>query len=332
MKFLAVFSIEPQDGCRRLLAEAEEGQAGLGDDRGGDGQRRLHDDRRQHVRQDVAQDDPAVGQADRPRALDVVLGLHRQHLAAGQADEDRHRREADRDHRIGQARAEEGRERDREDQERAGQQRLGDARDHGVEPAAVIAGDEAERHADDAPRSRPRRRPPSARRGRRRSGARGRRGRARRCRASARPRAPCGPPGSWSAIGSYGATSGASTASSDEERARRRRRRRRSRLRRNFAPARGSRGRGAAVPASVGRRSRHRRAPQPRVDQDVEDVGEQVHEDEADRRAQHDALHHRVVAVEDRIDDQLAEARDGEDLLGQHRAGEQLAEQQRRRA
>ena len=33
MKFLAVFSIEPQDGARRLLAEAEEGQAGLGDDR-----------------------------------------------------------------------------------------------------------------------------------------------------------------------------------------------------------------------------------------------------------------------------------------------------------
>ena len=68
-------------------------------------------------------------QADRPRALDVVLRLDRQHLAARQPDEDRHRRQADGDHRIGQARAEERGQRDGEDQERAGQQRVGDARD-----------------------------------------------------------------------------------------------------------------------------------------------------------------------------------------------------------
>ena len=41
---------------------------------------------------------------------------------------------------------------------------------------------------------------------------------------------------------------------------------------------------------------------------------------------QHDALHHRIVAVEDRIDDELAEARNGEDLLGQHGARQQRAE------
>ena len=35
------------------------------------------------------------------------------------------------------------------------------------------------------------------------------------------------------------------------------------------------------------------------------------------------------VSGEDRIDDQLAEARDREDLLGQHRAGQKRAELQR---
>ena len=57
--------------------------------------------------------------ADRARRLDVVLDLHRQHLRAREADEDRRGRDADRDHRVGEARPEEGGERDREDQERA---------------------------------------------------------------------------------------------------------------------------------------------------------------------------------------------------------------------
>ena len=56
--------------------------------------------------------------ADRARAFDVILRLDRQHLAAGQPDEDRHGREADGDHRIGQARPEEGGKRDGDDQER----------------------------------------------------------------------------------------------------------------------------------------------------------------------------------------------------------------------
>ena len=47
------------------------------------------------------------------------------------------------------------------------------------------------------------------------------------------------------------------------------------------------------------------------------------------RRDQHDALHDRVVAVEHRVDDQLAEAGDGEHLLGQHGARQQRAELQR---
>src|SRR3546814_7767589 len=41
------------------------------------------------------------------------------------------------------------------------------------------------------------------------------------------------------------------------------------------------------------------------------------------------ALHDRIVAREYGIDDELAEAGDGEDLLGQHSTAQELAEQQR---
>jgi hypothetical protein len=47
------------------------------------------------------------------------------------------------------------------------------------------------------------------------------------------------------------------------------------------------------------------------------------------RGEQHDALHDRVIAIEYRIDDQLAEAGYREHLLGEHCAGKQRAEFQR---
>src|SRR3546814_11082423 len=72
---------------RRLLAEAEEGERRLQDDGGGDGERRLHQHRRENVGQDVAQDDGEVGDADGARAFHIVLRLHAEHLASGEADE-----------------------------------------------------------------------------------------------------------------------------------------------------------------------------------------------------------------------------------------------------
>jgi hypothetical protein len=79
----------------------------------------------------------------------------------------------------------------------------------------------------------------------------------------------------------------------------------------------------------AGRRPWRDQLPQARVDRDVRDVGQQVQQHVGRGRDQHHALHHRVVAVEHRIDDQLAEAGDGEHLLGEHRAGQQRAEFQR---
>ena len=51
--------------------------------------------------------------------------------------------------------------------------------------------------------------------------------------------------------------------------------------------------------------------------QNVEYVRQQVHDDEADGRAQDDALNDRIITVEDGIDHELTEARNGEDLFGQ---------------
>src|SRR3546814_9915111 len=83
---------------RRLLAEAEEGERRLQDDGGGDGERRLHQHRRENVGQDVAQDDGEVGDADGARAFHIVLRLHAEHLASGEADEDRHCRKRSEEH------------------------------------------------------------------------------------------------------------------------------------------------------------------------------------------------------------------------------------------
>jgi len=80
--------------------------------------------------------------ADRARGLDVVLDLDLQHRRASEAHEDRRRRDADRDHRVGKARAEKRGERDRQDQERAREHRVGHARDQRVDPAADVAGRE----------------------------------------------------------------------------------------------------------------------------------------------------------------------------------------------
>jgi hypothetical protein len=64
------------------------------------------------------------GLADRARREHEVLGLDRERLSARQPNEHRRGRDADGDHCIGEARAEERGERDREDQERA--------REHGI--------------------------------------------------------------------------------------------------------------------------------------------------------------------------------------------------------
>src|SRR6266702_6829589 len=66
--------------------------------------------------------------------------------------------------------------------------------------------------------------------------------------------------------------------------------------------------------------------PDPRVDPAIEEVHQQVAQDEAYRDEQHDALHERVVAREDRVHHETADAREGKDILRDYRPADQRAE------
>ncbi len=120
---------------RRLLAEAKERERGLGDDGAGDGERRLYQERRHDVGQHVAQGDAPVRIADGARGFDIVLDLGSNGLPARQADEDRRGGDADGDHRIAEAGAEEGREGDGQDQEWDGEHGIDNARQQRSRPS-----------------------------------------------------------------------------------------------------------------------------------------------------------------------------------------------------
>src|SRR6185295_17196236 len=64
----------------------------------------------------------------------------------------------------------------------------------------------------------------------------------------------------------------------------------------------------------------------PRIDEPIEDVDEEIAEDEAHGDQQHDTLHERVVAGEDRVHHQAADAGQREDVLGDDGAADQRAE------
>ena len=87
-----VLRVEEDASPRRYVgreSEAEEREGRLGEDRAADTDRRGDEDRRKHVRQDVAGDDPPVGVPDGPRGFDELLLLEREELRAHQS-RDRH--------------------------------------------------------------------------------------------------------------------------------------------------------------------------------------------------------------------------------------------------
>ena len=132
---------------KNSLTETEKRKARFSDDRRGDRQRGLHDQRWHDIGQDMPQRNAQVRVAECTGRLHVVLDLDRLHLRAGQADEDRRRRYADRDHCVGEARSQESSQRDREDQKGRRQHRIGDPRDERIGPASGVAREEADRNA-----------------------------------------------------------------------------------------------------------------------------------------------------------------------------------------
>ena len=152
-KRCAELSIEPHEGAGGCWPRPRNESAASAMIAAAIDKRRLHQQRGQDVRQDVEQRDAPARIADGARGLDIVLDLHGHHLPARQAHEDRRGGDADRDHGVAEAGPEERRERDRQNEERDGEHRVGDAREQRVDPAAEIAGDQPERHADRRARS-----------------------------------------------------------------------------------------------------------------------------------------------------------------------------------
>src|SRR5674476_856666 len=77
---------------RRLYAEADVAERGFEEDGGGDAEAGIDDDRRHEMRQDVAEEDAAIGAADEARGVDELLLADAEHLAV---DDARHRRPVD---------------------------------------------------------------------------------------------------------------------------------------------------------------------------------------------------------------------------------------------
>ncbi len=116
-------------GRRRLHAEAEERQHGLGDDRGRDRDGGLHQDRADDVGQDVARhhahDRRRRARGPRARSLPPC----RQHEAPGEPDVGRRGAQADGQRGVGQRGAQDRDEADGEDQKRKGQPGVGEPHD-----------------------------------------------------------------------------------------------------------------------------------------------------------------------------------------------------------
>src|SRR5438445_719604 len=109
-------------GRRRLRAEPEKPERGGLQDRERDRERRLHDQGRQAVRNDVAQDDAPPAPAEAQGRDHELLLAPRQHGAPAQARVDRNRDEADREQRVTQAGADHRHDRDRQERGRKRQQ------------------------------------------------------------------------------------------------------------------------------------------------------------------------------------------------------------------
>src|SRR5919197_6201133 len=136
----------------RVDADAEVRERRLEQDVLRDDQRRVDDDRCDEVRQDLAEEDRSVRSPACARGLDEGLFANREDLAPDDApdvrpvdDDDRHdhRRQAGLDEALGAAAAERagGGDPEREQQDRKRERDVDEARDGGVDEAAVVAGD-----------------------------------------------------------------------------------------------------------------------------------------------------------------------------------------------
>ena len=110
--------------------------------------RGAHDDRRDRIRQDVQKQNARVAGPDAAQRVDKQRRLQTPRLGVDEAGEERPIGQGQRDHRGFERRRHQLRQRQRQDQLRQGEKHVGDAHDGLGQPAAAVAGDEPERHAD----------------------------------------------------------------------------------------------------------------------------------------------------------------------------------------
>src|SRR5829696_7280134 len=126
----------------RRHAEPEERKRRLGQDVLRDPERRRHDDRSDHVRQQVAHDDPAARHADRTRRLGELPLLEREEFATDDPCQPHPAEEPEEEDDVGNGDAVQHR-RDDEQQEnrREREHQVDEAHQRAVDPAAVVACD-----------------------------------------------------------------------------------------------------------------------------------------------------------------------------------------------
>ena len=128
--------------------EIQEGESGLGEDRGADRDREDHDDRRRNVRKQVPRDDSQVTGANHPRSfhVDLVTGCERcrpHHARSPERSQDRQ----------GEDDSEQGHlpdldEEEQEDEARDGDHRVDQSLQDEVDEAAEVAGGNADDRSD----------------------------------------------------------------------------------------------------------------------------------------------------------------------------------------
>ncbi|EMF27026.1 cation transport ATPase [Streptomyces gancidicus BKS 13-15] len=138
-------------GDRRVgVAEPQVGQGGRLDDRGGQGERGLHDHRAERVGQDLREHDAALAHTQGLGREDVVRAALGQHRAAQQAGEHRHLHHTHGDHHRGQRLPHDGGDGDRQQQRRQRQHHVDEAHDDGVDAPSGVAAEGGRGAGDDA--------------------------------------------------------------------------------------------------------------------------------------------------------------------------------------
>ena len=119
----------------------------LSEDGGGEDDGELHDDRRHDVAQKMGQHDAAGPGAERACRRHIDVLAHRQRAAAHHARQHGRLHQAERQHDVLDVRPQQADQRHGQQQGREGEEGIDQPHQEIVDPAAEIAGGEAQRHA-----------------------------------------------------------------------------------------------------------------------------------------------------------------------------------------